>query len=132
MPEIDVLIPLLLQSLDLEDANVKAATIQSLTVISQESPAAVESHIGSLVTRLLKSAALSESTKLVNSAAVRLSALQCLRIFPGRVKDSTLLPYKNAVTRGLLRVLDDPKRVVRKEAVECRAKWFGMDEPQSD
>ena len=128
MPEIDSLLPLLLQSLDLEDSDVKAATIQSLTVISQESLKAVEGHLGSLVNRLLNSAG---STK-VNSAAVRYNALQCLRMFPGKVKDSNLLPYKNTVTRGLLSCLDDPRRHVRKEAVECRAAWFKMDEPQSD
>lgn len=128
MPEIDTLLPLLLQSLDLEDSDVKAATIQSLRVISQESPQAVEGHIGSLVSRLLKSA----SGPKINTASVRYNALQCLRIFPGKVKDSTLLPYRNAVTRGLLGVLDDPNRNVRKEAVECRAAWYRMDEPQSD
>ena len=128
MPEIDTLLPLLLQSLDLEDPGVKAATIESLTVISQESPKAVEGHLGSLVSRLLKSA----GNPKVNSAAVRYNALQCLRIFPGKVTDSTLLPYKNTVTRGLLNCLDDPRRHVRKEAVECRAAWFKMDEPQSD
>lgn len=128
MPEIDTLLPLLLQSLDLEDSDVKAATIQSLTVIGQESPKAVEGHIGSLVSRLLKSTANAK----VNTSGVRHSALRCLRIFPGRIKDSTLLPYKNTITGGLLTVLDDPKRHVRKEAVECRAAWFNMDEPQSD
>jgi len=128
MSEIDTLLPLLLQSLDLEDSDVKAATIQSLTVVSQESPKAVEGHMGSLVSRLLKSAADPQ----LNTASVRHNALRCLRIFPGRVKESTLLPYKDNVTRGLLGILDDPKRHVRKEAVECRAAWFNMDEPQSD
>ncbi|KAK3167110.1 hypothetical protein OEA41_010235 [Lepraria neglecta] len=128
MSEIDTILPLLLQSLDLEDSDVKAATIQSLTIISQESPKAVEGHMGSFVTRLLKSA----SNPKVNTASVRHNALRCLHIFPGRVKDSTLLPYRNSVTRGLLGVLDDPRRHIRKEAVECRAAWFNMDEPQSD
>lgn len=117
MPEIDTILPLLLQSLDLEDWNVKAATLQTLTVVSQESPKAVEGHVGSLVSRLLKCLTYAK----VNTSNVRHNALRCLRIFPGRVKDSTLLPYKNTVTRGLLNVLDDPKRKVRKEAVECRA-----------
>jgi DNA repair/transcription protein MET18/MMS19 len=128
MPEINTLLPLLLQSLDLQDPSVKAATIQSLTVISQESPEAVEGHISTLVSRLLTSA----SDPKLSASSVRHNALQCLRIFPGRIKDSTLLPYKNTVTGGLLTVLDDPKRLVRKEAVECRAAWFNMDEPQSD
>lgn len=128
MPEIETLLPLLLQSLDLEDSEVKSATIQSLTVISEESPMTVEGHIGSMVTRLLKSATCSK----VNTPSVRHIALRCLRTFPGRVKESTLLPYKNTVTRSLLNTLDDPKRHVRAEAVECRAAWFNMDEPQSD
>lgn len=128
MPEINILLPLLLQSLDLEDSEVKTATIQGLAVVSQESPKAIEGHIGSLVSRLLKAA----SNPKKNATSVRHNALSCLRIFPGRVKDSNLLPYRNAVTRGLMSVLDDPKRIVRKEAVECRAAWFNMDEPQSD
>lgn len=57
MPEIDTLLPLLLQSLDLRDAGVKAATIESLTVVGTESPKAVEGHISSLVSRLLRSTA---------------------------------------------------------------------------
>ena len=128
MPEIETLLPLLLQSIDLEDSNVKAATIHTLAVVSQDSPKAVEGHIGSLVTRLLRSA----NSSHVDSTSVRLSALHCLRMFPGKVKDSNLLPYRNAVERGLLTVLDDPKRHVRKAAVDCRAAWSNMDEPQSD
>lgn len=128
MPEIDTILPLLLQSLDLEDSDVKAATIQTLTVVSEENPKAVEGHVGSLVSRLLNCVAYSQ----VNSANVRHNALRCLRVIPGRVKDSTLLPYRNKVTRALLNVLDDPKRNVRKEAVESRAAWLNMDEPQSN
>ena len=128
MQETDSILPLLLQSLDLEDADVKAATIQTLAVISAESPGAVESHISSIVKRLLKSASNAQS----NGPIVRLNALKCLKIFPGRVKDSALLPHRNAVTRGLTAPLDDPKRDVRKEAVECRTAWLNMDEPDSD
>lgn len=128
MSDIDAILPLLLQSLDLEDPDVKAATIQTLAVVSQENPGAVEGHVGSLVSRLLICLTFTK----INSANVRHNALRCLRTFPGRVKGSTLLPYKDQVTIGLLDVLDDPKRHVRKEAVECRATWFNMDEPQSD
>ncbi len=128
MSEIEVILPLLLQSLDLEDSDVKAATIQNIMVVSQDSPKAVEGHMGSLVTRLLKSA----MHPTVNSTGVRRNALRCLRLFPGSVKDSNLLPYRNVVIRGLMTALDDSKRNVRKEAVECRAAWFNLDEPQSD
>lgn len=32
----------------------------------------------------------------------------------------------------LLMALDDPKRHVRKEAVECRATWARLDEPDDE
>ena len=128
MPEIDTILPLLLQSLDLEDSDVKATTIKTLTIVSQENSKAMEGHVGSLVGRLLRCVTYPEA----NSVSVRHNALRCLRTFPGRTKGSTVLPYKNKVTRGLLNALDDPKRHVRKEAVECRAAWYNMDEPQSD
>ena len=128
LPDIEMLLPLLLQSLDLEDSDVKTATIQGLLVISHENPMVIESHVSSLVSRLLKLTTKSS----MNTVIVRHNALRCLRVFPGKIKDSALLPYKNAVTRGLLSVLDDPKRYVRKEAVDCKAAWLNMDELQSD
>ncbi len=57
MPEIETLFPLLLQSLDLQDPDVRAATIENLMIVSQENPEAVEGHISSLVSRLLKATA---------------------------------------------------------------------------
>lgn len=56
MTEIKTLLPLLLQSLDLKDQHVKAATIESMILISQDSPAAIEEHIPSLINRLLRTA----------------------------------------------------------------------------
>ena len=63
---------------------------------------------------------------------VRANALRCLKVFPGRVKQSNLLPVKSAVTRGMMKVLDDPKREVRKEAVDTRTAWLNMDEPNEE
>ena len=56
MTEIGTLLPLLLQSLDLENQHVKAASIESLLVVCQENPSVVEGHVSSLVSRLLQSA----------------------------------------------------------------------------
>ena len=135
MPEISTLLPLLLQSLDLPEADVKAATIETLSIILVESPTAVEEHMTSLVTRLLKAAAAvneSKGSNSSNSARVRQSALRCLRLAPGKVKEGKLLPLKGKVTWGLRGCLDDRKRGVRKEAIECRAIWLGLDEPDSE
>ncbi|KAL9586270.1 MAG: hypothetical protein Q9203_003925 [Teloschistes exilis] len=129
MAEIDTLLPLLLQSLDLPDQDVKAATIDSLIVVCQESPKAVEGHAQSLTARLSQAAADSKK----DTAKVRFKALRCLQIFPGRgrVKESVLLPLKATIIRGVLPSLDDPKRHVRKAAVECRAAWTNLGEPDA-
>ena len=42
------------------------------------------------------------------------------------------MPYRRAVTRGMMTILDDPRRYVRKEAVGCRTVWLNMDEPDGD
>ena len=129
MPEMDTLIPLLLQSLDIAEMNVKAATIHTLSVIIAENPSVLESHVNSLVTRLLATA----QDRQGSLPQTRQAALRCLRMFPGKIKDSTLLPYRGKVTWGLGKsTLDDPKREVRREAIDCRAKWSGLDEPDSE
>ncbi|MCJ1388024.1 hypothetical protein MMC18_000868 [Xylographa bjoerkii] len=128
MSEIETLLPLLLQSLHLDNSEVKAASIETITTVCQESPVAVQEHASSLVSQLLKCAADPKS----NTPSVRYNALRCLRDFPGKIKESTLLPYREAVTRGMMVVLDDPKRHIRKAAVECRSSWLNMDEPNDD
>ncbi|KAI9824266.1 MAG: hypothetical protein M1832_002073 [Thelocarpon impressellum] len=129
LPSLDTLSPLLLQSLDLAEADVKAATINTLTVTVRESAIAVEEHVASLIARLLGAATTRNGT---NPPRVRLSALSCLRLFPTAFRPELLLPYKKQVTKRLTDVLDDPKRHVRKEAVDCRAAWFRLDEPEDE
>lgn len=54
---------------------------------------------------------------------VRAAALRCLAAVPDAVRYETLRGVKAKVVRDLGRALDDPLRAVRKEAVECRARW---------
>lgn len=63
---------------------------------------------------------------------MRLNALRCLQIFPTKMNDSILLPLRPRVISHLMAALDDPKREVRREAVECRAAWIHMDEHDED
>ncbi|KAI9808999.1 MAG: hypothetical protein M1825_002288 [Sarcosagium campestre] len=130
LPHLDTMLPLLMQSIDLQDAEVKAATIQTLTITMKESPGAVEGHVASLIARLLSSASSAKDPS--NPPKVRLAALQCLGMFPSVFRQELLVPYKMQVTRRLMATLDDAKRSVRKEAVDCRATWFRMDEPSED
>ncbi|KAL1879571.1 hypothetical protein Plec18167_004028 [Paecilomyces lecythidis] len=149
MPELPTLLPLLLQSLDLEDAAsqpVKAATLETLAVIIRENGVRViddSGHIQSLVTRLLKTAEYVPGQP-ANSHKLRAQALTCLYLLahtPGEApavakagKVSPLLPVKNQVVRSLRLILDDPKRDVRKAAVDARGAWLREvdDEPEDE
>ncbi|EAA63784.1 hypothetical protein AN1528.2 [Aspergillus nidulans FGSC A4] len=164
MPELPTLLPLLLQSLDLQTATrdsfaVRAATLQTLSVIIRENGVGVIEecgHVQSLVTRLLKTAehkplpAASASEKTgegaaVNAPRLRVDALRCLFLLaqprnaenaPAVAKAgklSPLLPVRSQVLRALKVVLDDPKRDVRKAAVDARGAWLrGIEDAEDD
>lgn len=51
---------------------------------------------------------------------MRIAALRYLAVMPSLVKYDVLHPQKAMVLRELAKTLDDPKRSVRREAVEAR------------
>jgi len=59
-----------------------------------------------------------------NTIKVRMAALKCLSEFPTSLRYDILHPYKAQVLKELGKTVGDRKRLVRREAVECRAKWF--------
>jgi DNA repair/transcription protein MET18/MMS19 len=70
---------------------------------------------------------------------IRRLAVRCLLLMPAHMSTSSdsrpnaLLALKRDVLQGLMKVLDDPKRDVRKEAVDARAAWIrGVDDVQGD
>lgn len=146
MPELPTLLPLLLQSLDLQTSDsvvVRAATLDTLAVIIRDNGVAVIDkcgHVHSLVLRLLKTTEV--KSDVVNPPRLRVDALKCLCLLaakqtPGDAATTTrlppsispLLPEKTHVLRSLRAVLDDPKRDVRKAAVDARSAWLrGVDD----
>ena len=54
---------------------------------------------------------------------MRVAALRYLAVLPNIVRYDVLHPYKATVLREVATVLDDPKRSVRKEAVDARTNW---------
>ncbi|KAH8429886.1 MET18/MMS19 family protein [Aspergillus melleus] len=148
MPELPTLLPLLLQTLDLQTADsqaVRSATLDTLAVIIRENGVTVIEncgHVQSLVTRLLKTTQYIPpgSGSPVNGTRLRADALKCLFLLaqtpsvdaPAIAKAgklSPLLPVKSQVLRSLKMVLDDPKRDVRKAAVDARGAWLrGVDD----
>ncbi|KKZ62697.1 hypothetical protein EMCG_00381 [[Emmonsia] crescens] len=161
MPELPTLLPLLLQSLDLTDAlsqPIKAGTLETLAVIIRDNGVSVINEVGyvdDLVKRLLKNALYSNTATSAtaenstpNTPHIRAQSLQCLLLLaqtPGvsdstsstakatNAKPSALLPLKNDVLRTLKFALDDPKRDVRKAAVDARAAWLrGVEDIEGD
>jgi len=59
-----------------------------------------------------------------NPPPVRIASLRCLAILPAQLSFSAVEPFKKMVIRKVGEVLDDPKRNVRKEAVDCRHAWY--------
>ena len=147
MPEMQTLLPLLLQSLDLSDQAVKIATLETIAVVITNNPAALEEsgHIAALVKRLIASCSLyteqTEQTKVgpvSNLPKTKMLAARCLSLLPSHISGSTsrtnpLLALKKDVVYGLLKALDDPRRDVRKEAVDARNTWIrNLDDPDED
>lgn len=158
-PELPTLLPLLLQSLDLQTADshpVRAATLATLAVIIRDTGVRIIDncgHVHSLVTRLLATA--SSAGNLVTPTRLRIEALNCLFLLayapvnasadanasagasaPPIARAATLsplLPVKAQVVRELRAVLDDPKRDVRKAAVDARGAWLrGVDDVEDE
>jgi DNA repair/transcription protein MET18/MMS19 len=55
---------------------------------------------------------------------VRVAALKYLGLIPTVVPYSTIHPHRAGVLKELSKVLDDPKKSVRKEAVDARSIWY--------
>ncbi|KAJ3643831.1 hypothetical protein Zmor_026518 [Zophobas morio] len=83
----------------------------------------MEDHLGDFLTRFLKLSTFDKSMK------VRILALQCLQEVTSSFPVYKLLIHKQEVVRVLGKVVDDKKRIVRREAVEARSLWFLVDAP---
>ena len=77
----------------------------------------LDPHVHTLVPTLLM---LSQAHP---KAIARETALYCLGVVSHVVPYTRLHPYKGTIAPALRRVLDDPRRSVRKEAVRCQNAW---------
>ncbi|KAJ3902626.1 ARM repeat-containing protein [Lentinula edodes] len=120
--EMATLIPLLVRGLDLPDHDIRCQVIDTfLAVAGGDSPDIVSDHAPSLITTMLKNS----SVENMPSVKVRVSALRYLGVLPSIVRYDVLHPLKATVIKQLAVSLDDPKRAVRKEAVDARFKCSG-------
>ena len=135
---------------------MKIATLQTLIVVITKNPDALidSGHLSALCKKLIVAAKPPEphestapSTDVVmggqrasttrSSPKVRQLALHCLALLPVHIKDqkvpNPLIMLKGEVLNSLSLHLDDPRRDVRKEAVDARARWLrNVDDVDDD
>ncbi|EIN09656.1 ARM repeat-containing protein [Punctularia strigosozonata HHB-11173 SS5] len=125
--EMPTLMPLLLHGLELPDFEIRFNVITTLLAAAEGEKGKsgdkeghiVSEHANTLVNVMLKNSMVSS----MPSMRVRTAALRYLAMLPDLVRYDVLHPQKAFVLRELAKVLDDPKRAVRAEAVNARSRW---------
>ncbi|KAK7040568.1 MMS19 nucleotide excision repair [Favolaschia claudopus] len=123
--EMAQLLPLLLRALHLPDPQIRANVLETLLSAVVQHPsthAILEEHASALARQLLTYTSLRNTP--MTSTRIRIAALRCLGALPGVVRYDVLHPCKADVLRALVDALDDPKRDVRREAVDARSVTF--------
>ncbi|GAA5820973.1 hypothetical protein JCM3770_006154 [Rhodotorula araucariae] len=125
LTELPKLLPLLITSLDLPDASLRANVLDALGTLIAEVPGELENAIGGIVGKVLRGLG-GETATAQGPAAVqlRLASLQFLGVLPTHIPYLALHGQKTTVLKELGRAVDDPRRDVRRAAVECRSRWF--------
>ncbi|KNC99444.1 uncharacterized protein SPPG_05684 [Spizellomyces punctatus DAOM BR117] len=124
------LLPLLLSSLILPSPELKLATLDTFQAMLSDHEATLSDQAASLVTSLLK-IVTAKSVATGDTMHVRMAALKVLGKLPECMDYAILHPLKPGILRDLMSALDDPKRLVRKEAANTRNKWFLLLGPKA-
>ncbi|XP_065211262.1 MMS19 nucleotide excision repair protein [Planococcus citri] len=112
------IIPLLVEFLELNDSSdLTQEALNKLSEVMSKNPSIFEEYIETFVPKLLN---LSRNAPEMD---VRIAALDCLCSYT-KLNVSVLLPFKSKVLHQLMSCLDDKKRLVRKQAVKTRTRWF--------
>lgn len=115
------LFPLLINALDAETQDVKISSIQTINDTFVTQPEMLLSHVDTLIEKCLLLA-----TDCSNSEKLRILSLKTLLLFAEIVPINILQPHKEAIIARIVPALDDPKRSVRKWAVDTRQYYFDL------
>ncbi|KAI5995445.1 ARM repeat-containing protein [Pisolithus albus] len=124
LPQMTKLMPLLIRGLNLDDPKLRVDIINILTSTvdaASDEKSSLPSYASTLVLEMLKNSMVTD----MPDPRVRIAALKYLALLPGVIRYDVLHPYKAQVLKELGKVLDDPRRAVRKEAVDARYKYTG-------
>ncbi|KAG0242236.1 RNAPII transcription regulator C-terminal-domain-containing protein [Mortierella sp. GBAus27b] len=123
LTELPPLVPMLVHSLSYPDPDLKSSTIETFQIITKDAPTLMVEHLSTLTPLLIS---LTSNSDPANTLKVRVAALKCLGAQPKSLPFPELRSYKARVLKDLEKCLDDRKRLVRREAVECRSQWFAL------
>ncbi|QLL31428.1 hypothetical protein HG536_0B02910 [Torulaspora globosa] len=125
MPEFT---PILLQALNLPMAEVKVSALKTLKDTVKKHNQLATEYAQSLYPVLLKLVLPGP----FNDVQVRLLSLELLETLSAVVPINYSQPHKNDIIRGLEPVLDDTKRIVRKQCVATRQAFFELGQVPFD
>ncbi|KAI1316679.1 hypothetical protein EDD11_009635 [Mortierella claussenii] len=124
LTELPPLLSMLVHSLSFPDPELRSSTIETFQIITKDAPGLMAEHLSTLIPLLIS---LTNASDPANTMKVRIAALRCLGAQPKSLPFTALRPYKIQVLKELEKSLDDRKRLVRREAVECRSQWFTLN-----
>ncbi|TPX40124.1 hypothetical protein SeMB42_g04427 [Synchytrium endobioticum] len=127
-PALAQLMPLLLRALSSPDSDLKLTTLNIFETLTTKASHMLVKHISSLMPLLFGLCRMADGG--ANPAKVRLESLRMIGLLPGNFEYASLHPFKPTVLKEVGKFLDDPKRIVRKEAANTRNKWFLMVGPR--
>ncbi|KAI7904266.1 Dos2-interacting transcription regulator of RNA-Pol-II-domain-containing protein [Cokeromyces recurvatus] len=118
--QLSLVIPLLIESLSIpEDTKLKLSTLDLFQFALNKATDKMGTYLISLLPAL---------TSLIyperSSIKVRISALQCIKCIAEKMPRDIVLPYVKDTLKVIAAALDDKKRLVRLQAVECRESWY--------
>ncbi|GAM29107.1 hypothetical protein SAMD00019534_122830, partial [Acytostelium subglobosum LB1] len=118
LSELTEVLPIVLHSLQSNQADLLNSSLQTLSMLVEEAPTSLSSHIDSLIPTLIRISTTGESLNF------RKSSLEVLTRISRDIAYPKIYPFRNQVINGIVPCLDDKKRLVRKEATRCRNSWF--------
>ncbi|KAH3901317.1 Met18p SCDLUD_002808 [Saccharomycodes ludwigii] len=117
------LFPLLVHALEMKNGDVRVSSLQTIKDTLETSPDLLLTHVHTLVTESLK---LIDHRDEYNTTSVRLLSLFLLKLLATSLPLNYLQPFQKSIITGLIIGLDDPKRNVRKAAVDARQAYYEL------
>jgi hypothetical protein len=111
---------LILESLSLQDTQLKVATLELIKFILLEAPNVFSVHISSAISLLLSGAKRLPG----NDVYIRTKSIEILGLLPKKIDVKILASFKPTIIRSLEECLDDHKLAVRWESAATRNIWF--------